>query len=103
MGTQFSGKFELFDQVAEEFAERLRRGERPALQEYVERYPELAAEIHDLFPAMVEIEAAEASVVSERTPPLLQIGDYRIVRTIGQGGMGVVYEAEQSSLAAELL
>jgi serine/threonine protein kinase/WD40 repeat protein len=98
MGSQFSGKYQLFDQLAEEFAERIRRGERPPLQEYVERYPELAAEIHELFPAMVEIEVAETSVVSETAPPLRQIGDYRIVRTIGQGGMGVVYEAEQFSL-----
>jgi serine/threonine protein kinase/WD40 repeat protein len=96
MNGPFSGKYELLDRLAEEFAERFRRGERPALQEYAERYPDLAEEIRDLFPAMVEIERAEAA---EPPPgPLRQVADYRIVREIGRGGMGVVYEAEQASL-----
>jgi hypothetical protein len=41
---------------AEEFLDRKRRGEQPALREYVERYPELAGEIRDLFPALLMIE-----------------------------------------------
>jgi eukaryotic-like serine/threonine-protein kinase len=31
-----------FDELAEEFAKRYRRGERPSLQEYVDRLPEMA-------------------------------------------------------------
>jgi hypothetical protein len=40
------------EQLAEEFIERQRRGERPSLTEYTARYPDLAEEIRDLFPAL---------------------------------------------------
>ena len=45
-----------FDELAKEFAERYRRGERPGLQEYVDRLPEMADEIRETFPTLVEVE-----------------------------------------------
>ena len=59
MSISDSGQYDLLDQLAEEFAARFRRGERPALKEYTDRYPELAEEIRELFPAMVKVEQAE--------------------------------------------
>jgi serine/threonine protein kinase/WD40 repeat protein len=93
-----SSKYVLLDQLAEEFAARYRRGERPNLQEYIDRHPELADDIRDLFPAMAQIEQAKEDGQATAPLPLDQIGDFRIIREIGRGGMGVVYEAEQLSL-----
>ena len=82
-----------------------RHGERPSLQEYCDRHPELADDIRGYFPTLVEMEQAKA--YSLQVPPLPpggplptleRLGDFRIIREIGRGGMGVVYEAEQVSL-----
>src|SRR6516162_4915757 len=101
-----SADYGQFEELAEEFAARFRRGERPSLQEYIDRCPDLAEEIHELFPALVEVEQAEedqpqrpgAAETAVALPPLGQVGDYRVLREVGRGGMGVVYEAEQVSL-----
>ena len=42
--------------LADEFLDRYRQGERPPLKEYIDRHPELAAEIRELFPAMAVME-----------------------------------------------
>ena len=42
--------------LAEEFAQRLRDGERPSVTEYAQRHPEHAEEIRELFPALALME-----------------------------------------------
>jgi serine/threonine protein kinase len=121
--------------VLESFLARLRRGERPSLKEYADRYPELAEDIYGLLPALVELErqgpadddrsrrveggaaasplttGATASGVGDGPQPHPgpgshpipeRLGDYRIVRPIGGGGMGIVYEAERESLRSRV-
>jgi serine/threonine protein kinase/tetratricopeptide (TPR) repeat protein/WD40 repeat protein len=104
MATSSAGRNPL-DRLAEEFAARFRRGERPSLTEYTQRYPDLAQDIRELFPALVLMEQLKPP--ADLTGPdgsaasgtcLQALGDYRILREVGRGGMGVVYEAEQVSL-----
>ena len=96
-----------FGRLMDEFVERFRQGERPSLTEYVSQHPDLEDDIRELFPALAMMEQAgdldqstdpqEGKVTADGNVPQ-QLGDYRIIREVGRGGMGVVYEAEQESL-----
>ena len=93
------------EMLAADFVERQRRGESPSVAEYAEKHPECADGIRELFPTIAAVEGLK--VRKERPPgghatmggvKLKRLGDFRIIREIGRGGMGIVYEAEQESL-----
>jgi serine/threonine protein kinase/TPR repeat protein len=92
------------DELAESFVARFRSGERPSIDEYARKYPELADELRELLPALVMLEqhgspedTGGLGGAAPRPAPR-ELGDFTIVREIGRGGMGVVYEAVQQSL-----
>jgi serine/threonine protein kinase len=104
------GQHDLVEVLVEEFLARQDRGEHPNIEEYETPHPELAEELRELLEAVAVVRDLKPSSrdatgslagPAAETPvgqPPEQVGDYRILREIGRGGMGVVYEAEQESL-----
>ncbi|MCR9200245.1 MAG: protein kinase [Planctomycetaceae bacterium] len=94
------------DVLASDFIERFRCGDQPTVEEYAQRHPQLSDSIRRVFPLALSVErvkidqqtdghgqATLAGKVIER------LGDFQLVREIGRGGMGIVFEARQESLA----
>jgi serine/threonine protein kinase len=101
--------------ILDSFADHCRRGDHKSISEYIEKYPELAPRIRELFPALALLQAAPAEstegrqlaamVPEPRDSPAasggarpLRLGEFHLLRELGRGGMGVVYEALQESL-----
>ncbi len=95
---------EALEPVIESFLARFRAGDRPGVEEYAARHPGLADVLRQILPALVAVErdlTVERGPEAQLVPPTTAssyLGDYRILREIGRGGMGVVYEAVQQSL-----
>jgi len=105
------GERDPVERLADEFASRCRNGESPSVAEYARKYPQYAERIEELFPAVAVMEQLRTAETAEReavirragfAAPPEHIGDFDVVREIGRGGMGIVYEAKQRSLARQV-
>ncbi|HBE66622.1 MAG TPA: serine/threonine protein kinase, partial [Planctomycetaceae bacterium] len=93
---------EQIDALAEEFSRALRDGQRPSVEAFVSKCTSIdkAEELRELL--------ANIQLLEElKQPPQIDVGlpadldgldDYTLVREIGRGGMGIVYEAVHRSL-----
>jgi tetratricopeptide (TPR) repeat protein len=83
----------LVARAADEYLERIAAGESPDVAELASRYPQVAEVLPEVLPVLELLKDLDPL-----GPAPEDLGEFRIVRMIGRGGMGVVYEAEQVPL-----
>ncbi len=87
-----------------EYVDRCRAGEQIDLAGFAAENPDQEEEILELFPTLAALEDFKkpsppiSDVDREKIQSGLLMGDYQLLREIGVGGMGVVYEASQQSM-----
>ena len=99
---------EAIGKLIEEFIDDVRAGKQPDIESFANRDPAIATQIRNALSAVLMIEnpgqpghqnaQLKADNVFDRQPAPAQIGEFQIIRELGRGGMGCVYEAVQSSL-----
>jgi tetratricopeptide (TPR) repeat protein len=102
MQAELSERENLLDEVVTSYLRAVGAGQTPDRQELLVRYPHLAAELQEFFDDQDQMQELAAPLRAIAPAPvekvLAALGDFRLIREVGRGGMGIVYEAEQISL-----
>jgi WD40 repeat protein/serine/threonine protein kinase len=101
---------EELEAVLASYLRAVETGRAPDRMELLARHPELAPDLAAFFagqdrfgrlaaPLREAVSAVQESTINEKLGEGGRLGDFHIIREIGRGGMGIVYEAEQISLS----
>ena len=90
------------ESIIAEYLNDLREGRSTSVEALAQQHPDLAERIRELLPMVAAMEQLKSSqsLTPKKVPipqdfQLERLGNCRIVREIGRGGMGIVFEAEQ--------
>ncbi len=93
--------------VVETYLADLEAGKKPAVEELLARHPRIAERLSTCLANLQFVEQAAAPLAAPEAQArsnvpggaAMRLGDFRILKEIGRGGMGIVYEVEQISLS----
>lgn len=95
----------------DEYMSALESGQKIDRRAFLTQHPAVAAALEECLEGMEILEEANSSGLGNASRkgrggpnplPMSSLGDFQIIREIGRGGMGVVYEAEQLSLGRRI-
>src|SRR5436305_15225372 len=105
MNSDLSARERLLDEVVAAYLRAAADGQTPDRAQLLAEHPDLAADLVEFFADQDRLQhlaaplrAVARAAAGEEDLVARTLGDFRILREVGRGGMGVVYEAEQLSL-----